>query len=123
MERRKEGPRPRCPYLVLDPLDAVEDDGAVASLDVVQAVHGGVHGGATEHGDLDERAGPRRGCRDPAAALDVHPRPRERLETEPEEVVEHLGGRRRRRGAAARVLRGVWFGERNGRRGLVEGGG
>lgn len=66
--------RPRGPDLVLDPLDAVEDDGAVPTLDVVEAVHGGVHGGAAEHGHLDQRAGPRRGYRNPAAALHVHPR-------------------------------------------------
>lgn len=85
-------------YLVLDPLDAVEDDGAVPSLDVVEAVHGGVHGGAAEHGDLEQRAGPRRGCRDPAAALDVHPRRARALgdgaggEGAREEAAEHLGG-------------------------------
>jgi hypothetical protein len=74
MGASEKGRRPRRPYLVLDPLDAVEDDGAVPALDVVEAVHGGVHGGAAEHGDLDQRAGPRRGRRDPAAALHVHPR-------------------------------------------------
>lgn len=59
-------------YLVLDSLDAVEDDGAVATLDVVEAVDGGVHGRAAEHHQLDERARAGRGHRDPASALDVH---------------------------------------------------
>lgn len=41
--------------LVLDALDAVEDDGAVASLDVEEAVEGGVHGGAAEERHLEQR--------------------------------------------------------------------
>lgn len=65
-------------YLVLDSLDAVEDDGAVATLDVVEAVDGGVHGRAAEHHQLDERARAGRGHRDPASALDVHRAARDR---------------------------------------------
>jgi len=93
--------RPRRPYLVLDPLDAVEDDGAVPALDVVEAVHGGVHGGAAEHGDLDQRAGPRRGRRDPAAALHVHPRRGGRRWRRSWRYVEEGGRARRRRWSAA----------------------
>jgi hypothetical protein len=70
--QRKKGEQKRYPYLVLDTLDAVEDDAAVPTLDVVQAVHGGVHGGAANYRDLRQRAGPRWRNRNPAAALDVH---------------------------------------------------
>lgn len=117
--------RPRSPDLVLDALDAVEDDGTVAALDVVEAVRGGVDGGAAEHGHLDQRAGPRRGHRNPAAALHVHPRRACRGPPETELLWwGEQGGALW--GAAARVFRGFCLGrlERNGEgAGLVMKGG
>lgn len=60
-------------YLVLDALEAVEDDGAVASLDVVEAIEGGVDGGAAQQPHLHQ---PPRGRRRRRArhlrALEVH---------------------------------------------------
>jgi hypothetical protein len=37
-----------CQYSVLDALDAVEDGGAMATLDVVETVRGGVKDGASQ---------------------------------------------------------------------------
>lgn len=57
--------------LVLDPLEAVEDDGPVASLDVVEGLVAEVERGAAEQPELDQRAHARRRARHPRA-LEVH---------------------------------------------------
>ena len=44
--------------LVLDALDAIEDDRAVSTLDIVKAIESNVDGGATDKRDLHQR--PRR---------------------------------------------------------------
>jgi hypothetical protein len=58
-------------HLVLDSLDAVEDDGAVSALDVVEAVEGGVEPRAANERRLHERAPARRRAGDPRS-LEAH---------------------------------------------------
>ena len=67
-----EGGAARWPHLVLDTLEAVEDDGAVAALDVVEAVEGGVETRAAEHRQLHERAPALRGARQLGSLEAVH---------------------------------------------------
>lgn len=43
--------------LVLDSFDSVEDDGPVATVDVVEAVQSGVYGGSAKDGELHDPSG------------------------------------------------------------------
>lgn len=65
--------RPRWPHLVLDPLEAVEDDGAVSALDVVEAVEDGVEPRAAEQRHLHERTPALRHARQLGSPEAVHP--------------------------------------------------
>jgi len=67
-----EGGAPRWPHLVLDPLEAAEDDGAVAALDVVEAVEDSVEPRAAEHRHLHERAPALRRARQLGSLEAVH---------------------------------------------------
>jgi hypothetical protein len=112
-EKGRSGERKRRPYLVLDPIDAIEDDGTVPTLDVVQAIHSGVHGGTANQCDFRQRAGTCRRDRNPAAALDVHLRlaARDLRDGAGGGVGEEdpLGGAARRLGFGVFVENAKWF--------------